>query len=693
MQQLQISWSLFFMALLSLTGTSAQHHSEKIHFIAEDGLKITADLYPTFDSSAPIIILFHQSVSSRGEYLSIAPRLQKAGYNALAVDLRWGRRDFWNKIKNETAERYNIDPILKAINEEKKTELIWPTIFDAYQDIEASLQWVKNSKFKGPVLVWGSSFSAMLQFKLAEEYPKDIKGLISYSPGEYYPKDTLMLEKWAKSIEIPVLVNCGKSPEELYSGNALIKALASSDKRIYQSKLGRHGSSILFEDEENWSILFSFLKTFKNKHRYLNYALEVGNWLNQIEKQSDAGVSWPDDLDSEKTSNSLSVGIAGKILFLLQLWKASKDEEWLTKAEMAGEHLLINLPAENNTNFDRAGLFSLYGNICGAGIALSALYENTQNQRYKTGLEQIVQLIKSKAKVNQDSAYWDARNDVLTGLSGTSLFLLHAFHVLKDETVLQLVRKAGNEILDRALHENEGLNWHLGQDRAFTLPNFSHGTAGVGYFLICLYEQTRDPKFLEAAKKACDYLLSIAQQSENGLLLPYGIPNEGWERLYDLGWAHGPAGSARFFYKLYEVTKEVKYLDLFSASAIALLNSGIPYNQDTVSFGHENIPIDTRFGMAGMIPLLLKANKTFKQDSYFEMSEVLTNSIMINSTRKEGSLHWSIPRYGFMGEKGKPKVFSGYFYGAAGFGLSLLQMHASLNDTNRNIKLPDDPFD
>jgi hypothetical protein len=77
-----------------------------IEFSSLDKLKVTADLYSVGDKRAPTMVLVHQSGASRGEYRQIAPHLQELGFNAPAVDSRWGERDRWNGVINETAARF-----------------------------------------------------------------------------------------------------------------------------------------------------------------------------------------------------------------------------------------------------------------------------------------------------------------------------------------------------------------------------------------------------------------------------------------------------------------------------------------------------------------------------------------------------------------------------------------------------------
>ncbi len=164
-----------FICILIVQFTYAQkknkYKSETIHFTAEDGVKITADQYLISDSDAPFIILFHQAGYSRGEYREIAPKLNKLGFNCLAVDQRSGKEV--NGIINKTNK--------EAKKLKKSTEYI-----DAIPDLEAAYLYVKDEMKAKKIIVWGSSYSAALVFYLADKYPDGIDGVLSFSPGEYF---------------------------------------------------------------------------------------------------------------------------------------------------------------------------------------------------------------------------------------------------------------------------------------------------------------------------------------------------------------------------------------------------------------------------------------------------------------------------------------------------------------------------
>jgi len=170
----------------------------KVSFKAKDGLEVTADLYLTKDNKAPIIILFHQAGWSRGEYKEIAPKLNKLGFNCLAVDQRSGGEV--NDVNNETFK--------KAESKGLSTNYV-----DALPDMNAAIDYVKtNYKNSSKILIWGSSYSAGLVLKIAAER-NDIDGVLAFSPAEYYgkmgkPED--WITSTAKEITVPTFITSAK---------------------------------------------------------------------------------------------------------------------------------------------------------------------------------------------------------------------------------------------------------------------------------------------------------------------------------------------------------------------------------------------------------------------------------------------------------------------------------------------------
>ena len=76
-------------AALNDSETVASLAPQPVELKAPDGVIVYGTYYPVAEPRA-LILLFHQAGSSSGEYADIAPRLQREGFAALAIDQRVG---------------------------------------------------------------------------------------------------------------------------------------------------------------------------------------------------------------------------------------------------------------------------------------------------------------------------------------------------------------------------------------------------------------------------------------------------------------------------------------------------------------------------------------------------------------------------------------------------------------------------
>ena len=241
--------------------TAASHASENntINFKSADDLLITADTYfVNTPSTAPVIILFHQAGSSRGEYNEIAPRLNKLGFNCIAVDLRSG--EYSRGKDNETA--------IRASNAGLSTNYA-----DALPDLIAALKYARKQYNNSKVIAWGSSYSASLALKVAGDNPELVDGVLAFSPGEYFAhlgKSKTWIQDSAINIKVPTFITSSK--DEADSWSIIYKAISSTTKSSFiPATAGRHGSRALWnkydDSEDYWQAVSKFLSSanFKNK--------------------------------------------------------------------------------------------------------------------------------------------------------------------------------------------------------------------------------------------------------------------------------------------------------------------------------------------------------------------------------------------------------------------------------------------
>jgi len=254
LQKLLISFILLLLVNVSLASDTNKTNTGSISFKSTDGLLITADRYTPHEKiSTPLIVLFHQAGSSRGEYSEIAPRLNKLGFNCIAVDLRSG--EYSRGKDNETAIRAGDAGL--------------PTSYaDALPDIIAALNYADTHYSHSKIIAWGSSYSAALALKVAGDHPELVDAVISFSPGEYFShvgKSKTWIRDSAKNIKAATFITSSKN--EVGSWAAIYDVINTSSKQSFIPKTaGKHGSKALWKkyagSQDYWDAVTEFLNIY-----------------------------------------------------------------------------------------------------------------------------------------------------------------------------------------------------------------------------------------------------------------------------------------------------------------------------------------------------------------------------------------------------------------------------------------------
>lgn len=239
----------FAIAVLALAAVTCAQ--ETIEFNSLDGLKITADFYgDREDKQRPLICLFHQAQWSRGEYREIAPKLVEMGFNCLAADARSGKEV--NQVVNETAKR----------STEQGNEVGFQFI-QAYPDIVATLKYADQHLAAGPLIAWGSSYSAALVLKASADNPGLVDGTLSFAPNANAPWTKAWILRDAKKLDHPVFMTAAKA--EHRNWKPIFAAVPESLRSSYlPATKGNHGSRALwaeFDDQQGyWDAVTQFLE-------------------------------------------------------------------------------------------------------------------------------------------------------------------------------------------------------------------------------------------------------------------------------------------------------------------------------------------------------------------------------------------------------------------------------------------------
>jgi len=219
----------------------------QVEFTAADGLTINGNLYEVGQRN-PIILLMHQAGYNRMEYADIAPKLNKMGYNCLAVDLRSGGS--FADESNNTHQR----AIAKGLQ---------PEMIDAQQDVAAAIDYL-HKKYNRQIIVWGSSFSSSLALLEGVNNAK-VKAIISFSPGDYFGDAVPSLTTIFSKIQKPYLITSSKQ-----EATALSELIGDSKLQLNQLQFipesnGFHGSRALWEGQEGASAYWEAVTQFLNQ--------------------------------------------------------------------------------------------------------------------------------------------------------------------------------------------------------------------------------------------------------------------------------------------------------------------------------------------------------------------------------------------------------------------------------------------
>jgi lantibiotic modifying enzyme len=386
------------------------------------------------------------------------------------------------------------------------------------------------------------------------------------------------------------------------------------------------------------------------------------------------------DPEKPEVSTHLYSGTSGVVLFFLEAHRLTGEPSYLAQARAGADYLLAHL--EETLESEGPGL---YTGLAGVGFVLDRMEAATEDEKYLEGVVETVELLKSSALAREKGVEWNDVTDVVSGSAGIGLYLLHVEEETGLPQALGLAIAAGDRLIALAMPAGAaGLRWAMSPGYARNLPNFSHGTAGVAYFLASLHQATGEKRFLDAALAGGEYLKSIATVTADACLIFHHEP-EG-EDLFYLSWCHGPAGTARLFYRLFETTGNDEWMKWVRMSAKGILESGIPEKR-TPGFWNN---VSQCCGSAGVAEFFLSLHRVTKEPEYLAFARRVTADALAKGTRDEAGLRFVQAEN--RTEPDQLQAQTGYMQGASGIGLWLLRLHGFEKGQSAGYVLPDSPF-
>lgn len=261
---------------------------------------------------------------------------------------------------------------------------------------------------------------------------------------------------------------------------------------------------------------------------YLKTAIEAANWIEQYEIKEESGITWKTFPDKQQglsgdtflSNRSFYTGSSGIGFFFLRLYQVTKDPKWLAKAIGACDYLI--------------------------------------NQERDIEYYRIIQRqIEAEAGKKHASRLYGWAFSYKVGPICEGQFAHALYLETRDRKYYDFAIRQADVFVSAAIEENGKIHWSDARDIV--------GDAGGIVYLLQVYKQTGDNKYLESAIKAGEYIEDYAFEAKNGgtyyYLYDLVAANEGDEDTIHVNFSHGSSGIAYLWAVLYEATKDKKYLE------------------------------------------------------------------------------------------------------------------------------------
>jgi len=431
----------------------------------------------------------------------------------------------------------------------------------------------------------------------------------------------------------------------------------------------------------------------------LQVAEAAAAWIRANGRESRGGRTWP-VVPGEGAGAVLNLysGTPGVILFLLEMHHATGDPTYLKEAQ-EGAFLLQGAYLEAGKWLEAAGTgrddqtvrdFGLYTGRAGAAFTVAETSRASADGTLRPEAESLFHGLMAGAKSPGEGVAWyeggpeTAVYDVIGGSAGIGLSLLYAHESLHLSGALDLAVQAGRYLMAQSQPGEVGLKWPMSEAYPRLMPNFSHGTAGISYFLARLAEVSGDQEFLDFAVQGARYLQSVARCQADGCMVFHNEP-EGKELFY-LGWCHGPTGTVRLFHQLARVTGEAEWSTWVQRSAKGIRDQGIPENR-TEGFWNN---VSQCCGDAGVGDFFLSLAHSTGDEEHADFARHIGVYILKESSEDESGVKWNQAEH-----RTQPEFLqaqTGWMQGAAGVGAFFLHLDGAAQGLSPRVRLPDSPW-
>lgn len=424
---------------------------------------------------------------------------------------------------------------------------------------------------------------------------------------------------------------------------------------------------------------------------YLDAALRAEHWIRSHAIDSGRGRTWPAVPGAAKGGGpdaSLYTGAPGVVAFYLELHAHTGERRFLEEAVRGALAIADELPSTPEVR--DAGL---YTGLAGHLAILDLVHHASGRADVGAAATRAARVLRDSAAGTYDpdvpdAAAWNPVTDIVSGAAGSALALLAARARLGDSAV-GVARRVGNALVARAQPVADGQRrWMMSPAVTREMPNFSHGTAGVAYFLATLAQQGGEPRHLDAALDGARYLRAIAAPAGDGTLIRHHDGDGA--ALFYLSWCHGPPGTARLWQRLAAVDpaeRVAPWRALEEAGVRGLASTGVP-EQRTAGFWNN---VSQCCGNAGVAEYFLSRWERTRRAEDLAHARRHADDALRRGTTDGKHGYWTQAENRVSPDQVAAQT--GWMQGAAGVGAMLLRLDAATRGApvRRAAAFPDLP--
>lgn len=310
---------------------------------------------------------------------------------------------------------------------------------------------------------------------------------------------------------------------------------------------------------------------------------ENGTYWETMGLGSESTIVW-------EAGESIYGGTAGIALYFLRQYKVLGNELHLKVAKEAIEWTRYRLATQQGT----PNAF-LTGSM-GVGLVMLEL-EHLQPDK-KMRAEAIKIIAEAGGLKNSD---WEIF-DYINGSAGRIHGLLHAHQLTQDASLLSIIDKLAEDLLQNSWLTEKGLYWDRSGQQVCGLCGLSHGAGGIGYVFLELARYFNNPALNMIARQALSYEDGYYDKEKGnwpdlrrGSYTPADLQlnkdeyNKGnieyFERRNDMNaWCHGAAGIGLVRLEAYKQLGDRKYLRDAKAAIKKTISTDIDREDPKVTY-------------------------------------------------------------------------------------------------------------